>query len=87
MFVGELELGDVAVFAASAGEFEEILKECDEFVLALAVGEEEGEEDGEVAGADEDFLGDFFCEIFGVDCVLGQILGGGASQRHLLYYK
>jgi hypothetical protein len=51
MFVGECEFWDVAVFSAGGEELEEVLEEGDELVLALAVGEEEGEEDGEVARA------------------------------------
>ena len=73
MFVGKLELWDVAMFSAGACEFEQILKECEEFILAFAVGKEGREEYGEVAGADKDFFGDFFGEIFSADCILGQI--------------
>jgi hypothetical protein len=45
------------MLSTSAEKLEEVLEQCDEFVLALAVGEEEGEEDGEVAGAYEYLFG------------------------------
>lgn len=61
MFVGECKLWDVAVFSAGGEELEEVLEEGDELVLAFAVGEEEGEEDGEVAGADHYLPGYLFC--------------------------
>ena len=70
ILVGECELGYVAVFAAGGEELEEILEERDELVLALAVGEEEGEEDGEVARADHYLPGDIFCEFGRCACVV-----------------
>jgi len=50
------------------------LKECEKFILAFAIGKEEREVYGEVTGADKDFFGDFFSEIFSADCIWGQIL-------------
>jgi hypothetical protein len=76
LLVGYLEFGDVAVFSADADELEEVLEECDEFIFAFAVGEKEGEEDGEVAGPDEDFLCYLFREVFGGVGVLGEVAEG-----------
>ena len=58
------------MFAAGGEELEEILEERDELVLALAVGEEEGEEDGEVAGAHHYLPGDIFCQLGRRACVV-----------------
>lgn len=48
------------MLAAGGEELEEILEEGDELVLAFAIGEEEGEEDGEIAGADDQLTSEVF---------------------------
>jgi hypothetical protein len=69
--------GNVAILAASRKELEEVLEEGDEFVLALAVGQEEGEEYREVAGLQEDLLGEVSGELAGEDRALVDILKRG----------
>ncbi len=49
------------MFAAGSEELEEILEKCDEFILSFAIGQEEGEEDGEVARPDYQLAGKVFC--------------------------
>ena len=66
--------GYVAILSTGTHELEEILKECDEFILSFAVGEEEREEDGEVTGSDHDIFGEFFRHVSGVPGVFGYIL-------------
>jgi hypothetical protein len=69
--------GNVAILAASRKELEEVLEEGDKFVLALAVGQEEGEEYREVAGLQEDLLGEVSGELAGEDRALVDILKRG----------
>jgi hypothetical protein len=83
LFVGVGVLLDVAVFAAEAEELEEVLEECDELIFALAVGEEEGPEDGEVAGAYEDLLRELFGYLAGLQGAQAQVVQGThALERH-----
>lgn len=49
------------MLAAGSEELEEILEEGDELILAFTIGEKEGEEDGEIAGADYELT----CEVLG----------------------
>lgn len=53
------------MFAAGACEFEQVLEQCDELILAFAVCQEQREEDREVTRPDEDLLCYLFCEVFG----------------------
>ena len=62
------------MLSADRDELEEVLKESDELVFSFAVGEEDREEDGEVAGAEEDLLGYFFGELAGLACSPGDVV-------------
>lgn len=52
------------MLATGACEFEQVLEQRDEFILAFAVCQEQGEEDREVTGPDEDLLCYLFCKVF-----------------------
>jgi hypothetical protein len=76
------------VFSAGAEELEEVLEEGDELVLALAVGEEEGEEDREVAGAYEYLFSELFGDLTCGDGTTAQVLQRAyALEGHLIMSK
>lgn len=62
------------MLAAGREELEEILEESDELVLAFAIGEEEREEDGEIAGADDQLTREVFCQLGCGPRVVGEVL-------------
>ena len=64
------------MLATSAKKLEEVLEERNELVLALAVGEEEREENGEVAGTHHDLLGDLLCQLASHPRVVRQVVEG-----------
>lgn len=64
------------MLSACAEELEEILEQCDEFIFSFAIGEEEGEEYGEVACPKDYFFGDFFGYFAGVLGVARQVFEG-----------
>lgn len=49
------------MLAAGGEELEEILEEGDEFVFSFTISEEKREEDGEVAGSDDELACEVFC--------------------------
>lgn len=57
------------MFSADADEVEEVLKECDGFVFAFTIGEEDREVGGEVGGFYHEVLERFT----GSDCLFGQV--------------
>lgn len=56
------------MLAACSGELEQILEQGDKFIFAFAIGQEEREENGEIASTDEDFFSDLFGELTGQFC-------------------
>lgn len=73
-FVGFGNLRNVTVFSAGSTKLKEILKECEELILTFTVGQEEGEEDGEVTGFQEDLLSQILCEFTSKNGTLMNIL-------------
>lgn len=49
------------MFTAGTEKFKQVLEERDKFILAFAVCEEQGKEDGKIACPKHDFLCYLFC--------------------------
>lgn len=61
------------------------MEQGQQFIFSFAVGEEQAEEDAEIAGSDQDIFGDLFSDVGGIFGMSGYILDGGtASEWHQL---